>query len=881
MMMMMIRQHSFCCALWVLLISLVQQASGSCSSSNQTVINFARTLRVDVLGLSQQWNAEEQTKLEMTLLESYNRVSDCGLSVFPQFNGVSVMENGPFHVIVEGDPETVVDENQVVQYSLLVQVDVSCQGCDSTLPLFVKDTDTEELEMEDASGAGGRWLVVEEQESNNNSTEYDQNNSTTALDDDDDDMATPATAPVVGGNNATDDALPDDDDMEEPSSNTDAPTEELVCVCDLPTESQLLTELSNRINFVVGSTTENQAVQFILALEEVEALEGCNPDQEPISFESSILIAYPSAIPPTDEQLRTMEEAFFVAYNQATSEDVFCDPLVRRITGVTAEVEASGSSSRSSTSKKTMGSSLRRNLQQAEPLLQIRLMVQGTCKGAGCDEASTFLFEYEQQQRRRRALLEDCYCPSDLPRRGPMPQEVLPAFTSLAGIVNTTFVGELTSFECDAEVTEFTVNRVIELVPKVLDPSLMTIDHPDFAAVALHYQRAFEEVAIGYCDPLERQIGSVQVTQVVPDATKVKVGLEITASCRGCDPTATNIFDMYTAPPSEERRLLLEKFDVMDSLPGQASSRSHFKSSARKRHLQDSATCYCPADPVVRGRGASEEDVIPVVSRLIQADATMTLIAASRECAPISNFEGYVVVEVLGDREELDGKASELSTAFKSIANQNVGRDDVCDPTSSEYQDVKSQTIGDDQINGDLVILTPTEEDDGGTTTVDGRRWLEEESSSAEPSSSATPTRAPSRSLTPTMSKQPTQTPSFSPSSNPTLTAEPTVSSQPSSLPSAQASAVPSINPSEEPSLSQAPTGSPSGSPTMFPTRIQFTNLLFSYTGECRGCGGKYLYYVFHYGILHSIPRSIMVPWNSLTLSSLLYHQAVLYLTMM
>ena len=868
----MIYRHSFCWALW-LLLALAPQASASCSS-NETVTNFARTLRVDVLGLSQQWNAQAQSQLETTLQASYNSVSDCGLSVFPQFDSVSVLPDGPFHVIVEGD-ESVVDENQVVQYSLLVQVDVSCTGCDPTLPLFLKDMDELEEIMEDASSGAGRWLLAEQEESNNNSTEIDHNNSTTTLDDDDyldddDDMAAPATAPTMDGNNATDDALPDDDDMEEPS-NTDAPTEELVCVCDLPTESQLLTELSNRINFVVGNQA---AVQVILGLEEVEALEGCNPDEPATDFESSILVAYPSAIPPTDEELQAMEEAFFVAYTQATSEDVFCDPLVRRITSVTAEVEAGGGSS-SRSSSKTMGGALRRSLQQAAPLLQIRLVVQGTCKGAGCDAASTFLFEYEEQQqqrRRRRALLEDCYCPSDLPRRGPMPDEVLPTFTSLAGIVNTTFVGELTSFECDAQVTEFTVNRVIELVPKaVLDPSLMTIDHPDFAAVALHYQRAFAQVAIGYCDPLQRQIVSVQVTHVVPDVTKVKVGLEITASCRGCDPQATDIFDVYTAPPSGERRLLLEKFDVMDSLPGQESSRNHVaKSSSTQRYLQDSATCYCPADPVVRGRGASEEDVIPVVSRLIQADATMTIIAASRDCAPLSNFEGYVVVEVLGDREELDGKASELSTAFKSIANQNVGRDDVCDPTSSEYQDVKSQTIGDDQINGDLVILTPTEEDDGGTSTVDGRRWLEDSTSSAEPSSSAIPTAAPSRSLTPTTSRQPTQTPSFSPSSNPTLTTEPSISSQPSNLPSAVASAVPStsvlpsMNPSEEPSLSQAPTGSPSGSPTMFPTRIQFTNLLFSYTGECRGCAGKYIMFTLHPKLDHLRTVSHHIPLYSI-----------------
>ena len=768
----------------LLALSRLQLASASSTCpTTSSPIQFQQTLQVNIIGNSASWTDISKTSLETALIESYNEYADCGAD-----QGVGSTLIKELSVIQDPFLQVVLEDGVAEQYSIIVEATLECTGSCDPDDLTIMSLDTDRL-LKAMMGAAREDDPLLFSQLNSSSAAQDHNSTDEYEEEEEEEEEENSNGAVQDGSSASSNG-----NNETLSDGTDPGEEDypdLPCHCEIPSESTWLTSLSTKIQFDVSAT--EAPVQVVVGIEETEALPGCL-DSETTTFESYISLSFQGASGDstiTEDDLIQMELSFLEAYNAyATSQD-YCDPMNRIVTSVVAERDFAGP-------KRNMMRGRQLSEVSTPGLIHVLLKVGATCRGTQCSENAS-LFDYQQESARRLDIDEaSCFCPLDSLVRGPSEEEIFSLFESklsstaaetegrrslLSISLTLVFSGEAQVTACDSELIEFTSTKILELALTTADLALLTPENPEFQVLADNYVLAYNRASLSFCDDSYRTLMSASVSAVVPSVTTVSIQLDLVGLCRGCDPATTDVFDTYTF----SRRL--------DQHPVE-----------KQRFLQD-GTCYCPLSPSISGRGTAEEDLVPILSEILIADASISIVSDVKPCDPVAPFEASLLIR-LESTEEFSEQTAQFESAFITASNRNLRQEDRCDPTEREV------------ILAEASFVTVKADEGDEIEVEEAARFLQEVTGtpsvvSAEPSAM------------PTLSSQP--------SSRPSVSKSPTSSSAPTG----------SVEPSSAPSISPAPTPVPSFSPaptnaivpgTFAPTRGLFSYLLLSISGECRGC---------------------------------------------
>ena len=141
---------------------------------------------------------------------------------------------------------------------------------------------------------------------------------------------------------------------------------------------------------------------------------------------------------------------------------------------------------------------------------------------------------------------------------------------------------EVNSVSCSNDIVEFTQVVIVEYVVDCFDP---LFDDNQTAQVEQAFVATYNNLMVDYCDPFQRTVLQTELLRVGVNTTvsgNIPVEFQIFATCRGCAPNTTDIYDIPSAIASDSRRLA--PFEILTDIQG--------------RNLQVDDVCYCSAQPV-------------------------------------------------------------------------------------------------------------------------------------------------------------------------------------------------------------------------------------------------------------------------------------------
>ena len=433
------------------------------------------------------------------------------------------------------------------------------------------------------------------------------------------------------------------------------------CECPIPKEFHLL----DALNEAIKSGPLNEHMDSVMDMLELDIVPACEGLPEKTTFMTTIEIQVSH---PGDslrlEDTEFVNSAFKDLYNDMnTRDDSFCDPEARQIDSI------------------AVARSELKEIDGDFNTTSLWLRVTGTCYG--CDPVSTHLFEYGNQETTRKlseAVLvnAECFCPRNVPLQAPSKADFVARFQDRVIILSDSSLiiagtNEVQSFPCPTTSDQISVSTIVEL--KVPDNTAddVTLESQDFSSFEAAFVRSYSMATEEYCDLLFRQVDVAEVTRVVPISNDtVAVQVDLQGSCMGCNGQAiSSIFDSYT------------DFDSQPLLG--ASSR---------RKLQEEQ-CFCPLDSP--NRAIAEEEYIVGLQQAVLTEPSRDQIEAVQPCYLKESFENAILVTAKSS-VDLSGYETYLADSFRSAANRNLGRDDICDPKFREVIDVTAQVGSFDSI---------------------------------------------------------------------------------------------------------------------------------------------------------------------------------------
>ena len=446
------------------------------------------------------------------------------------------------------------------------------------------------------------------------------------------------------------------------------------CECPIPKEFHLL----DALNAAIKSGPLSEHMDSVMDMLELEIVPACEGLPEKTTFETTIEIQVSH---PGDslrfEDTEFVNSAFKDLYNDMnTRDDNFCDPGARQIDYI------------------VVARSELKVIDRAFNTTNLWLRVSGTCYG--CDSVSTLLFEYgNQASAASRKLSEEglvnaeCFCPRNVPLQAPSKADFVKRFQDRVEILSDSALSiaganEVQSFPCPTTLDEISVSTIVELQVPDNTADDVTLESQDFTSFEAAFVRSYNMATEEYCDLLFRQVDVAEVTRVVPVSNDtVAVQVDLQGSCMGCSgPDISSIFDPYTNFESPE-----------------------FLGASRRRKLQEEQ-CFCPLDSP--NRAIAEEEYIVGLQHAVLAMPSGDLIEAVQPCYLKESFDNAILVPVRSS-VDLSGYETYLADSFKSAANRNLGRDDICDPKFREVIDVTAQVGSFDSIQfSESPTLSPT-----------------------------------------------------------------------------------------------------------------------------------------------------------------------------
>ena len=486
-------------------------------------------------------------------------------------------------------------------------------------------------------------------------------------------------------------------DEEDASINTDS-----TCYCSskavadrAPSEAEFLNAYRN---------------QTLLKNESLSCVESIVECQFGTKFESALLISLEwniSSIETFEDYQETLESVVLLALNQvydtSSQDDDICFPEFRLFQSIEAARFGLNTISDTKTTRQledtvaTVDSNTTANVTSnsttempsasptpgvVPPRISIVLYTTGVCNG--CASNAAFANQLTNRARARMLAENDaprflqdeeeaisyCYCAlnSTIVDLQPSLEEFQVALQGqlLEDGIQVQGVEELDSTSCSNDVVPFTKTVIVELASILCDDQ-KTLDD-DLPLLEKAFVSAYNGLSLEYCDPFLRTLetakiikqGDVQTT--IDGNTPVEV--QVTGTCRGCDPNTISIYDFPTGPSTSgsNSRLLFPDASAYNQ---------------QERALETDPSCYCKTNAIAN-RAPSETEFMKSYEILVSSTEGLSCVGSVGQCDFGSFFQIPLVFQFSNGTAVDDYKEQIENSTLSSLTQLYESTDETC-----------------------------------------------------------------------------------------------------------------------------------------------------------------------------------------------------------